>query len=771
MIKDMSPLSNGRKENSKIKAKREELQLGTDTLLQFTLKGIKFSFHSSSIIQLLQKLIITPVANSAPYIVGSTTFQGEVLPVIDLQTFFYGESLTKDSGMKVQEGNYIVATDNKQGESFIVFQVESVLGVITKPPESQIIDLVSLADPSEYSYFKKAFIFDEEIIIQVSPKDILSQIKIELDHFQTQFLAENKDSFIPIELPLSLDKFNIDLKHKLSISPPSFGTKLDKAVSYSRESQLTATLVSVQDYNILIPNKRIVEIFSVSNVTEVPNASKAVMGAVNFRGSVISLVNLSKLLETNSSSIITQQKTLDENSNTLVFDISGQFFALFVDEIKEVIEVNQNDIMPSINPMNSLKADYIFEGAVIDTDGQILLVLDVDYIFNRCLDPHLFKSTANQIVSFEDNRVVTIDKKSLIRKEGIIFEDNGNKFFLDSDFVIQVIEPNSILLKGYSKTIIGATVHSKIVPLIDFCSLLGDTRIKKRSLQESIAILVKDRERNLEVAFLVDKVLDKISTENLEAFQLDTGLAEKVLSSLVSGFFSHQDDLGMIINPSNLVNESYSLLKNELNIEDIEKDFSSTLQLDEMEFLEKVQASRKELELLLFYHQEGIRLDYFVFRLEDILLAIDVDNVRVVFRSLEIQSLSSEYYPVIGTTLIEGEKLPILDLKELILSLNDSRKKSEDIFFFSLIIQDKIFLIPVNTIEGVITTFKEELIPCETPEIFLEGKEVCQYMFNNANLPTSVYIIENDFLSKIIEQKGVNSVIIKLNEKIKNKKE
>ncbi|MFX0051335.1 MAG: chemotaxis protein CheW [Candidatus Hermodarchaeota archaeon] len=767
----MSPLLNGRKENSKIKAKREELQLGTDTLLQFTLKGIKFSFHSSSIIQLLQKLIITPVANSAPYIVGSTTFQGEVLPVIDLQTFFYGESLTKDSGMKVQEGNYIVATDNKQGESFIVFQVESVLGVITKPPESQIIDLVSLADPSEYSYFKKAFIFDEEIIIQVSPKDILSQIKIELDHFQTQFLAENKDSFIPIELPLSLDKFNIDLKHKLSISPPSFGTKLDKAVSYSRESQLTATLVSVQDYNILIPNKRIVEIFSVSNVTEVPNASKAVMGAVNFRGSVISLVNLSKILETNSSSIITQQKTLDENSNTLVFDISGQFFALFVDEIKEVIEVNQNDIIPSINPMNSLKADYIFEGAVIDTDGQILLVLDVDYIFNKCLDPHLFKSTANQIVSFEDDRVDTIDKKSVIRKEGIIFEDNGNKFFLDSDFVIQVIEPNSILLKGYSKTIIGATVHSKIVPLIDFCSLLGDTRIKKRSLQESIAILVKDRERNLEVAFLVDKVLDKISTENLEAFQLDTGLAEKVLSSLVSGFFSHQDDLGMIINPSNLVNESYSLLKNELNIEDIEKDFSSTLQLDEMEFLEKVQASRKELELLLFYHQEGIRLDYFVFRLEDVLLAIDVDNVRVVFRSLEIQSLSSEYYPVIGTTLIEGEKLPILDLKELILSLNDFRKKSEDIFFFSLIIQDKIFLIPVNTIEGVITTFKEELIPCETPEIFLEGKEVCQYMFNNANLPTSVYIIENDFLSKIIEQKGVNSVIIKLNEKIKNKKE
>jgi purine-binding chemotaxis protein CheW len=466
MMKNMSPFITGRKENSKIKAKREALQTGSDTLLQFTLKGTKFSLHSSSVIQLLQKLIITPVANSAPYIVGSTTFQGEVLPVIDLQAFFYGELLTKDSGMKVQKGNYIVTMGGIQGESFIVFQVESVLGVITKPPESQIVDLVSLADPSEYSYFKKAFLLEEEIVIQVSPEEILNQIKIELDHYQNQFLTDNKDSFMPVELPISLEEFNIDLKHKLSISPPTSGTKVEKIVSYSRESQLTATLVSVQDYKVLIPNKRIVEIFNVSHVTEVPNVSEAVMGAVNFRGSVISLVNLSKLLETSSSDFITKQKTLDENSDILVFDISGQFFALFVDEIKEIIEINQNEIMPSIDPVNSLKADYIFQGAVIDSDGQILLVLDVDYIFQKCLDPYLFKSAANQMISFEDNRVVTIDKKSAIHKEGIIFEDNGNRFFLDSDFVVQIIEPNSILLKGYSKTIIGATVHSNIVPLL-----------------------------------------------------------------------------------------------------------------------------------------------------------------------------------------------------------------------------------------------------------------------------------------------------------------
>ncbi|MFX0181499.1 MAG: chemotaxis protein CheW [Candidatus Hodarchaeota archaeon] len=771
MMKNMPPSINGRKDISKIKAKRENFKTGSDTLLQFTLKGTKYSLHSSSVIQLLQKLIITSVANNAPYIVGSATFQGEVLPVIDLQSFFYGEPLTSDSGMNVQSGNYIVAADERQGESFIIFQVESVLGVITKPPESQIVDLMSLADPSEYSYFKKAFLLEKEIVIQVSPEEILTQINKELDHYQTQFLADNKDSFMPVELPISLEEFNIDLKHKLSISPPSLGTKADKTVSYSRESQLTATLVSVRDYEILIPNKRIVEIFSVSHVTEAPNVSEAVMGAVNFRGSVISLIDLSKLLETSSSDFVTKQKRLDENSNILVFDISGQFFALFVDEIKEIIEVNQNDIMPSIDPMNNLKADYIFEGAVIDSDGRILLLLDVDYIFQKGLDPYIAKSAAKQIISFEDNRVATVDKKSTIRKEGIIFEDNGNRFFLDSEFIIQVIEPNSILLKDYSKTIIGATVHSNIVPLIDFCSLLGDKRIKQRSLQESIAILIKNSESNLEIALLVDKVLDKISTEDLEAFQPDTGLAEKVLSSLISGFFSHQNGLGMIINPESIFKESYTLLKSELSLENIEEDFSSTLQPDEREFLEKVQASRKELELLLFYHQEGIRLDYFVFRLANVLLAIDVTNVRVVFHSLEIQSLSSEFHPIIGTTLIEGKVLPILNLKELILSSDDFEEKTEDLFFFSLIIQDKIFIVPTDAIEGVITTFKEELVPCERPEAFLEGIDFCDYAFSNANIPESIYIIENDFISKIIEQKSVNSAIIKINGKKANKKE
>ena len=71
-------------------AKSKERDKAKDSLVLFTLKGERYTIENTSVVQILHSLSITQVANATPYLLGSTVFQGEVLPVINLQIFFYG---------------------------------------------------------------------------------------------------------------------------------------------------------------------------------------------------------------------------------------------------------------------------------------------------------------------------------------------------------------------------------------------------------------------------------------------------------------------------------------------------------------------------------------------------------------------------------------------------------------------------------------------------------------------------------------------------------
>ena len=142
----------------------------SDNLLLITLLGDNYTILSSSVVQLLQTITITPIANSVRYFVGSTTFRGDVVPVIDLQSFFYGGGLI--TSRTTSERKSYIALENM--EKTVIFQVEQVLGSITRPEESQITDLLSFINPTENPYFSSAFLHEDGRII------------VQLDHNQKQ---------------------------------------------------------------------------------------------------------------------------------------------------------------------------------------------------------------------------------------------------------------------------------------------------------------------------------------------------------------------------------------------------------------------------------------------------------------------------------------------------------------------------------------------------------------------------------------------------------
>ncbi len=733
-----------------------------DNLLLFTLLGNKYALKINSVIQILQTLTITPIANSTRYIIGSTTFQGEVVPVIDLQSFLYGEIPNNAKKTLIEYSDYLVVEHTGKQ---VVLQVESVLGSIKRPKESFISDLLQLANSSENPYFKNAFIdVNENIIVQIDLEQVLDRIIYELQQTQKRFIEDNMAIFIPITVPEDSKEFNIDLKQRTFTTPQTITKRSDrKTIRSSRTVTSTATQVSVHNLDILIPNDHIIEIFNINNITLVPNAPRAVLGTMNFRGDIISVLDLAEILKPTSNSKDTGGKIPIVDTQVLILEIKDQKMALFVDKISEIYNMDDADIRSTLNFTENLDSSHLFQSVMLGRSGEINLVLDVEYLTYIVSNPIILEQKTDPVVFFENPTDDSLYQVSESLQEGLLFENEGSLFFLDSDFISQIIDQNSFILKEFSNDAIrGAAIHTNIVPVIDFSSILKESQIKTISQTKSVGILVNDPKNDLEVVFLVDSVLNRISVSKFDTYQTEVGVSEKALSPLISGFFSYQGTLGMIMSPSHLLEETSTVLQNILQLKNIKQEFSSLLSSDEIQYLESVKDRRKGLELLLFYRHKGIRLDYFIFKCREHLLSIDIVFIRKVFASLQYENIGSEFYPLIGVATIDGDKLPLLDLAGLLLSSEDQADFQQSTNFFSIECQNLTFIIPTNIIKGVETKFEEELIPCEDTSFFLEGKKACLHTFSLENVSTPIHIIENDLLTKLLTEKNLKALLKKL---------
>jgi purine-binding chemotaxis protein CheW len=274
--------------------------------------------------------MITPASNSAPYIIGSASFRGEILPIIDLEDFFY-KSENKRGDYKVSSDYSYIAAENYGNK--IIFRVERVIGNIRSPDVSTITNFSNIHSSIEQTYFDTGFIREG------------NKIREELNEYQRTFMLENEILLSPIALPDELDAININLLDKLTSISPTYSNILShkRELKAIKSAKKTGTLISCGKLEVMIPNDRIIEIYSISSLTQIPNTPSAIIGAINFRGEVISVLDLKKILGISKSEITT---TLQTNDKILIFKTNDQIFALHVGEIKSITDFNEKIIHP-----------------------------------------------------------------------------------------------------------------------------------------------------------------------------------------------------------------------------------------------------------------------------------------------------------------------------------------------------------------------------------------------------------------------------------------
>lgn len=145
----------------------------------------------------------------------------------------------------------------------------------------------------------------------------------------------------------------------------------DTSRKHSTGSMLELATFSVGEAQCGIDILKIQEINKQTEVTSVPQAPNYVVGVLNLRGRIVTVVDLG--LKTGLSPI-TREK---ENRNIIV-DSMGEHIGLLVDKISDVMSADPSQMEPPPANLGGIEGSY-FEG-VLKTDTGLIGVLDIERV-------------------------------------------------------------------------------------------------------------------------------------------------------------------------------------------------------------------------------------------------------------------------------------------------------------------------------------------------------------------------------------------------------
>ena len=125
-----------------------------------------------------------------------------------------------------------------------------------------------------------------------------------------------------------------------------------------------------EEYGIEISGVQ--EIIRLPKVTKLPGSDEYILGIINLRGTIVSIVDLKKKF---------MRQTSEENDETrvIVVELGDKRVGLVVDEVAEVIKIPAEMLVPAENIGSSISSDYLL--GVVRLEERLLIILNVNKIF------------------------------------------------------------------------------------------------------------------------------------------------------------------------------------------------------------------------------------------------------------------------------------------------------------------------------------------------------------------------------------------------------
>lgn len=119
---------------------------------------------------------------------------------------------------------------------------------------------------------------------------------------------------------------------------------------------------------------KVQEIQRYSEISPIPGAPSYVLGIINLRGNVISVLN------TREKFGLSEYEITDD-SRIVILEVGQQIVGILVDSVAEVISLKMSEVDIAPNVGNDETAKFI--DGVSNKDGELIILLDAEKILNE----------------------------------------------------------------------------------------------------------------------------------------------------------------------------------------------------------------------------------------------------------------------------------------------------------------------------------------------------------------------------------------------------
>ena len=148
------------------------------------------------------------------------------------------------------------------------------------------------------------------------------------------------------------------------------------------EVQRKLVLFLINDEFFAVDVNEIKEVFVPESITPIPQAKNYVAGVINYRGQVITTVDLKKRLKIEQRTEMSQQNMEDSRKYILIIEYNKSIIGLLVDYVEAVIGINPSQIQSDTEAISHGPASEFIQG-IGNTEQGLIIILKLQSIFDE----------------------------------------------------------------------------------------------------------------------------------------------------------------------------------------------------------------------------------------------------------------------------------------------------------------------------------------------------------------------------------------------------
>ena len=348
-----------------------------NSFITFNLHGMLFAIDTADVVEIIWLPELIKIEEYSPGIAGLINLHGKIVPVMDLLIRFGRKlkrynctdkvvilNLSRSDTSDINQKD--IPDDPGTGVDLIGIIASEVLDIINIPEKD--IELSTLETGGEHS--RPRFVGSkgkcgEDIFMILDPGNLFDQ------EIMNDVLQLEEKGNIPVDLNgyfcPEADPEEKAVFHNRAIDLQQVTLEDDS------ESLKPVAVISLNNEYLCVELEAVREFSKIRNFTHVPCCPDHITGNMNLRGTVLTIIDISGLLNLRACRIT-------ELTKVIVAD-SGEFpVGVIADEILDVIYLKAGDILPVPHSMKKLNEEFV-KGAA-PYGSRMMAILDMKEILS-----------------------------------------------------------------------------------------------------------------------------------------------------------------------------------------------------------------------------------------------------------------------------------------------------------------------------------------------------------------------------------------------------